>query len=473
FPQPVILDLLLRSGPPFGEDSGAEMALHTLGQMARGGMRDQLGGGFHRYSVDARWLVPHFEKMLYDNALLARAYSDAAVRFGDRTQARIAEETLDDVIADLGAPGGAFYSARDADSEGEEGTFYLWTPAQVNAQLPAPEAALVRRVYDITDVGNFEGRNILHLPHDLDAVARSEGMARSDLDEVLSRALAVLKTVRAQRDPPLLDDKILTGWNGMTIRALAEVGAAHGRTDLVERALKATDFLAREARKGDLLYHVHAGGSPAVEGFLEDYGALGNGALSLYEATLEPDWLELAFWCADSILDRFWDSGEGLMYDASKGGETLLVRPRDIMDNATPSGNSLAMELLARLAPLGPEERYADIVARVLEREAGAFDRYPTAVARLAVAGIRAYAPKLEITVIGTATEVTSLLDTAHGAFHPNRQISGGDPADRRVAALSTTQERLGTSPRAFVCRGSTCLEPVGDAQGLARLLDD
>ena len=474
FPQPVVLDLLLRSR---AEDdttgSGVDMALHTLSQMARGGMRDHLGGGFHRYSVDERWLVPHFEKMLYDNALLARSYADAAALAGDEALGEVATSILDDVIDDLGAPEGAFYSARDADSEGEEGAFYLWTPAQVAEVLDGPTATLFARCYDVSEGGNFEGRNILHLPHDLDAVARSESMSREELDAVLGSAGAALKAARWKREAPLLDDKILTSWNGMTIRALAEVGSSRRRPDYLERAESAAGFLLDAVRTGDGLFHVHAGGTGYVDGFLEDYAAMGNALISLYESTLDPGWLDEARWCADRALEGFWDDKAGIFYDARTGAESLLVRPRDIMDNATPSGNSLAVELLVRLSSITGDQDQLDVATRVLERELGVLERYPTAVARLAVAGIRAYTPKLEVALIGSAGQVSAMLDETHRYFHRNRVIVGGDPEDSTVAGLPVLEGRLADPPRAFVCRGSTCLEPVDTPEALAAQLRD
>ncbi|NNF27208.1 MAG: thioredoxin domain-containing protein, partial [Gemmatimonadetes bacterium] len=332
---------------------------------------------------------------------------------------------------------------------------------------------LFQRAYDVTKAGNFEGRNILHLPHDLDAVARAEDMSRKELDESLKKSAAVLKAQRAEREPPGLDDKILAGWNGMMMRALSEVGTAHERPDLVSRAIRTGTFLRDHMKVGDTFFRVFAGGTSAVPGFLEDYAAFGNGSLSLYEATLDPSWLDLALWSARTLADRFWEEEEGIFYDAGPDGEALLVRPRDIMDNATPSGSSLAVELLARLTPLSNEARFASIVDGVLEREAGTLQRYPTALARLTVAGIRAQAPMLEISVAGRGDEALAMVQAAHGTFHANRVISGGDPNDSRVAGLPTMEGRLDTTPRAHVCVGQRCLEPVSDADALKKQLED
>ena len=461
FPQPVFLDFLLRTGGPGSH--GVSMATHTLSRMAAGGIRDHVGGGFHRYSVDARWLVPHFEKMLYDNALIARTLTQAHL-LGARHLGAVAEETLDYVIEDLTSPDGAFFSARDADSEGEdghhvEGAFYVWTPAQIAALLDSDTARLLSRVHDVSEAGNFEGRNILHLPHDLDAVARQEGIGRDELDRTLRTALATLKAHRAKRPEPLRDEKVLTSWNGLAIRALAEAGPALGRPDLTRAATRAALFLLDTVRRDDRLHHVLTAGRVHIDGFLEDYGALGNACLSLYEATLDSRWLAEAAWIADAMLARFWSPAQRTFHDAAEDAEPLLVRPRDIMDNATPSGNSLAAELLARSAAVTGSAEHGEVADAVIAREHGAMERYPSAVGRLLTAALLRTTPPLEVTIVGK--RVSAMLERAHRHPHPNRVIAGGDPDDPAIAALPAMEERLERTGQAFVCVGKTCLEPV------------
>ncbi len=464
FPQPDFLDFLLRTGGP--ESHGVAMVVHTLSRMAAGGIRDHAGGGFHRYSVDARWLVPHFEKMLYDNALLARALTRAHL-LGARHLGPVAEETLDYVLEDLTSPEGVFYSARDADSEGEEGVFYLWTPAEVRDVLGREEARLLSRVYDVSEAGNFEGKNILHLPHDLDAVARQEGIGRGELDRRLRGSLDALKARRSGRPEPLRDEKVLTSWNGFTIRALAEAGPALGRPDYTVAAARAAAFLLDTMRRGDRLMRVYAAGRAHIDGFLEDYGALGNACLSLYEATLDARWLTEASWIADAVVAHFWSPEERVFHDAPSDGKPLLVRPRDIMDNATPSGNSLAVELLVRLAALTGAAGHGEIADAVFERERGTMERYPSAVGRLLTAAIAHATPRLEVTLVGSPPELSGMLDVAHRHVHPNRMICGGDPADATIAALPVMEGRLDHAGQAFVCFGKTCQEPVSTAAAL------
>ncbi len=466
FPQPVSLDFLLRTGGP--ESHGVSMAVQTLTRMAAGGIRDHAGGGFHRYSVDARWLVPHFEKMLYDNALIARALTRAHL-LGARHLGPVAEETLDYVLEDLTSPDGAFHSARDADSEGEDGTheegaFYLWTPAEIQDLLGPGEARLLSRAYDVSDAGNFEGRNILHLPHDLGAVARQEGIARDELGRMLGESLATLKAYRATRPEPLRDEKILTSWNGFAIRALAEAGPALGRPDYTRAAARAASFLLDTVRRDGRLFRVLAAGRVHIKGFLEDYGAFGNACLSLYEATLNPRWLAETAWLADQTIARFWSPADRLFHDTDAEADPLVLRPRDIMDNATPSGNSLAAELLARSAALTGSAEHAEIADRVLARERGALERYPSGMGRLLTVALLRETPHAEVTVVGAPEQEAGsaeLLVLAHRCPLPNRSISGGDPADPSVAALPAMEGRHAAAGSAFVCVGSTCFEPA------------
>ena len=478
FPQAGFLDFLLRTGD--ARAPGPSMAIQTLTCMAAGGIRDHAGGGFHRYSVDARWLVPHFEKMLYDNALIARALTRAHL-LGATHLGPVAAETLDYILEDLTSPDGVFYSARDADSEDDEGTsvegaFYLWTPAQVAALLDRDAARLLCRVYDVSESGNFEGRNILHLPHDLDAVARQEGTSAGELWRALQASLTVLKAGRGKRPAPMRDEKVLTCWNGLAIQALAEAGPALSREEYTRAAARAADCLLNTVRRPDGdLYRVWAGGQVRVDGFLEDYGALGCACLSLYEATLEPRWLEAAGSIADRLVERFWSPSTAVFYDAARGGETLLVRPRDITDSAAPSGNSLALDLLGRLAAVTASAKHRSIVQQVLEREQGTAEHYPLAAAGLLVAVLGSATPRLEVTLVGAGAPTRAMLAVAHQHVHANRVIAGGDPGHPTVRALPAMEGRLGRADsaggQAQVCLGNACQEPVTTVTGLAEAL--
>jgi uncharacterized protein len=383
------------------DDDALHMVTHTLRRMAAGGIRDHLGGGFHRYSVDARWLVPHFEKMLYDNALLARAYLHGHLLTRDPDFRAVAEETLDYLAADMRLPGGGFASARDADSEGEEGLFYLWTPEQLESLLEPEEARLFARLYDVSPGGNFEGRSILHLPHDAEAVARAEGLSPEELRRRVTAAREVLLGARARREAPFRDDKVLVSWNALAIRAFAEAGAALGRPDYVRIATEAADFVWSALRREGRLLHVFMDGEAKVLGFLDDHAGLGNALLSLHAATLEPRWLEGARWLTDEILRRFWDDAETTVFDTAADAERLILRPRDSMDNATPSGPSLAAELLTHMADVFGDDRYRTTAVRILERESAMLSQYGPAFGRMLSVLDRTLAPPVEVAVVG------------------------------------------------------------------------
>ncbi len=475
FPQPVTLEFALRVHARTGDPDALGMVTQTLRAMARGGIHDHLAGGFHRYSVDARWLVPHFEKMLYDNALLGRLYLNAYQVTGDPELRRVAEGTLDHLLTDMLAPEGGFYSALDADSEGEEGTFYVWTPMEVREVLDEEVADLFMRCYDVSEDGNFEKRNILHLPHDLAAVAKREDMSLEFLRELLRDARHVLLEARNLREPPFRDEKILASWNGMAIRALAEAGGALNESRFRVAAVRGLEFLLGNMRKGDRLRRSYKDGTARIDAFLEDYAAVGNAIFSVYEATLEPRWLDEAAWITELVVGLFWDDTDGVFHDGPKDGEALAVRARDLMDNATPSGNSLAVELLIRSAHLFGEERHRVIAHRVLDREAGLMARLPAAFGRLLGALDRTVADPVEIVIVGARDDVRTLelLETALSRYMPNRTIAGSAPSEDLSHSLPVLEGRdRGTEPAAYVCERYACKAPVSDAMALAEQLD-
>jgi uncharacterized protein YyaL (SSP411 family) len=474
FPQPVTLEFVLRMHLRTGDPDALERVTQTLRAMARGGIHDHLAGGFHRYSVDARWLVPHFEKMLYDNALLGRLYLNAYQVTGDTEFRQVAEGTLDHLLTDMHAPEGGFYSALDADSEGEEGTFYVWTPAQVRELLDEDVAELFMRCYDVSEEGNFEERNILHLPHDLDAVARREDVGVEFLRELLEDARRDLLEARKLREPPFRDEKILASWNGMAIRTLAEAGGALNQPRFRDAAVGGLDFLLGNMRKGDRLRRSYKDGAARIDAFLEDYGAVGNAILSVYEATLEPRWLDEAEWITERVVELFWDDTNGIFHDGPKDGEELAIRARDLMDNATPSGNSLAVELLLRSAHLFGEEHHRDIAHRVLDREAGLMARFPAAFGRLLGALDRSVADPVEIAIVGRRDDdgTLELLEAALSPYLPNRTIAGSAPGEDLFQRLPVLDGRdRGTEPTAYVCERYACKEPVTDRIALSEQL--
>ncbi len=475
FPQPVVLELLLREHVRTGDPHPLFIVTETLRKMAHGGIHDQLAGGFHRYSVDARWLVPHFEKMLYDNALLARVYLHAFQLTGDPEFREVAERTLDYVLTDLRSPEGGFYSARDADSEGEEGVFYVWTPEEVD-QILAPEVAhLVKRCYDVSPGGNFEGRNILHIPHDLAAVARSEGIELEVLRAHLAEAGRVLLDVRARREAPFRDEKVILSWNGLMLRTLAEAGGALQRDDYTQAARQGLTFLLSVLRSEDRLLRIWNRGEAKIPALLEDHAALGGALLTLYEVTLEPQLLDEVRWVTERILESFWDDDKGVFYDAPAGGEPLVVRPRDLTDSATPSGNSLAVELLLRTAHLFGDERHREVAERVLQREVGSMERAPGGFARLLSCLDTALAKPVEVALIGNRDDnaLRALHRAALAPYLPHRTIAGR--AEEEVVAhpipLLADRPLVDGNAAAYVCVAYACRTPVTSPEALAEQL--
>jgi uncharacterized protein YyaL (SSP411 family) len=331
FPPSMSLDFLLRYHHRTGDDHALHMVTITLDKMAYGGMYDQVGGGFHRYSTDAQWLVPHFEKMLYDNALLARVYVDAFRVTRDALYRRIAEETLDFVVREMRAPNGAFYSTQDADSEGVEGKFYVWSLQEFRSVVGA-DANLLADYFDVTDHGNWEETNILHVTSEAD-------------DSLLAKIAAAkgkLYAAREKRIRPARDEKVLTDWNGLMLRAFAEAAAALGRDDYRTVAEANADFVLNTLWDGNRLLHSFKDGRARFNGYLDDYANMVDGLFALYQLTFDYKWLDAATRIADRMIEQFWDEESGGFYFTGKDHESLLTRTKDFFDNATPSGNSVA-----------------------------------------------------------------------------------------------------------------------------------
>jgi uncharacterized protein YyaL (SSP411 family) len=387
FPPSMRLELLLRRRTAPDGERGLEMATHTLDRMARGGMYDQVGGGFHRYSVDERWLVPHFEKMLYDNALLARTYALAFEATGRWYYERITREVLDYVRREMTHPDGGFYSTTDADSEGEEGRFFVWSPAEVQAVLGEADGALFCAVYDVTTGGNFEGRSIPNLiAADLDAHAERLGVTGPELDARLAPLRRRLWEHREQRVHPLLDDKVLTAWNGLMIRAFAEGFRVLGDPAYREAAERAAAFVLERLRVGGRLLRSWRAGEARLNAYQEDYAALALGLLDLHSVTGTERWRDEALGLLEAMEDHFWDESAGSYYFTSHDHEALITRPRSLQDGATPSGNSLAALAAIRAARITGGERHRQRAARVLSGLAPQIAEFPAAFPNALVA---------------------------------------------------------------------------------------
>src|ERR671915_1331065 len=377
FPQAMNLEVLLRHYYRTGERSALDGVELTCRQMANGGIYDQLGGGFSRYSVDGYWLVPPFEKMLYDNALLSRLYLEAYQATGDTFYRRIAEETLDYVLRDMTSEEGGFYSAEDADSEGEEGKFYVWTLEELEAALDPDEASLAARYWDVTERGNFEGKNILHVARPPEAVADEFGLSPEELGARIARIRAKLFAVREERVRPGRDEKILAAWNGLMLRSFALAARVTRCEDYREAAIENATFIVEKLKEDGRIHRSYKDGRARFNGYLEDYAMVADGLVALYEATFQTRWLAEAEALCDAVLELFWDEEKRAFYDTPADHEELVTRPRDIYDSAAPSGNSVAADVLLRLALLLDREDYRARAEAVLEELSGGMEKLP------------------------------------------------------------------------------------------------
>ena len=475
FPSSMNLDFFLRTYKRTGDARALEMTAHSCRMMAQGGMYDQLGGGFHRYSTDARWLVPHFEKMLYDNALLTRLYLHAYQATGEQFFRRVAEETLGYVRREMLDELGAFYSTQDADSEGVEGKFFVWDLEEVESLLGPEDARLFCAYYDVTEGGNFEERNILHVERPAAEVARAEKVTAERLTEALNRGRGILYTERERRVKPGRDEKVITAWNGLMLEAFAEASAVLGREDYREVAERNAEFILNTLMPDGLLLHVYKDGRAKHVGFLDDYAFVVSGLVTLYETTGRVRWLEAASALADRMVEEFWDEEGGGFFYNGRSGEKLIVRNKDYFDNATPSGNSVAAEALLRLSVLTGNEDYRRKAVNILRLVRDAVERYPSAFG-YALGAIDFYlsTPK-EIVVVGEAEQARPLLREVWGRYLPNKVVVASSVDDGEAARLvPLLQDRAAQGGRAtaYVCENYTCQRPVTTPEELAKQLD-
>ena len=480
FPQAMNLEVLLRYYRHGYNDRALEMVDLTLEKMARGGIYDQIAGGFARYSTDAYWLVPHFEKMLYDNALLARLYLHAHQATGRGMYRRIAEETLDYILREMTGPEGGFYSATDADSEGEEGKFFVWSPAEIEEVLGTEDAAVFGGFFGVSDAGNFEGRNILNISQKATEYAQQHGLSLDRLLDVINQGKKALLTEREKRVHPLLDDKVLSSWNGMMLRSFAEAGAALERQDYLDAAIKNASFLLETMRPEGALLRSYRAGLAKLPGFLEDYSFVADGLLALYEATFDDQWLTGSISLADRMIELFWDDEVGGFYDTSAEHDQLVVRPRDVLDNAQPCGGSVATDVLLKLAVVTGNEDYRLKAATPLRTLHDLMGRAPAGTGHwLAALDFYVSTPK-EVVIIGPRDDpaTAALLKTVYGGFHPNKVLVGAqeaqnpDSAGDRGLPLLEARGMVDGKPTAYVCQNYACRLPVTTPEELAAQLE-
>jgi uncharacterized protein len=470
FPPSDSLELLLSRG------TGLEHVERTLDAMLAGGIYDQVGGGFARYAVDSAWLVPHFEKMLYDNALLARAYLHGWQVLGHERYRRVCEETLDWLLREMRGPEGGFYSAYDADSEGEEGKFYVWTPDEMRAVLesaaavgargpdaePAPlDTDAILAYYGVTESGNFEGKNILHLADGAAAPAPAG----------LDAARAVLLAVRAERVPPGLDDKRLCSWNALAIAALAEAGAVLGRPDYLDAAAACAEFIFGSMRDEDgRLLRTYKDGRAHLNAYLEDHAFLVEALLTLYESGFDPRWFKEARALAESMIERFGDAERGGFFTTSTDHEELIARRKEVGDHPIPAGQSSAALGLLRLAALSGEAGFADRAAGVFALFGEPMISHPDSFAHLLRALDFHLASKREVALVGQ--DFSALEAIVRAEFRPNVVVAAG-PAGAVEPPLLDARTEIGGEPAAYVCEGFTCNLPVTDPAALKKELAD
>ena len=475
FPQPTVVEFVLRRFQATGDERLLAMVTKTLDAMARGGIYDQLGGGFHRYATDAVWLVPHFEKMLYDNAQLARLYLHAWQVTGDESYRRIVTETLDYVAREMRDVGGGFYSAQDADSEGEEGAFFVWTPAEIRAVAehacadPAGDTALFMAAFGVAPGGNFEGKSILHAAQDHAEIARRHGMTAAEVEYRVENLRGALFEQREQRVKPGLDDKVLASWNGLMLAAFAEAGRVLHRDDYLAIAQENAAFVLAQMRapEGRML-RTWKGGRAKLNGYLEDYAHYADGLLELYQATFEPRWFQAARDLGDAILEHFADPAGGF-FDTSDDHEALLLRPQGIQDGAVPSGGAMAASVLSRLAEYTGEGRYADAAAEALGAQQSMMVRAPHGLAHWLAALDFMLAPPQGLAIVGD--DPGPLLAVARARFRPNLVVAAGPSGQDLGIALLEGREAIDGRATAYVCRDFSCEQPVTTPAALAALL--
>ena len=471
FPPTMALDFLLRYWRRTGTDYALEMVTHTFRQMARGGIYDQVGGGFHRYAVDAVWLIPHFEKMLYDNALLIRLGSYVWQATRDEEFRRVTEETVRWVEREMTSPEGGFYSSQDADSEGEEGKFYVWTIPEMD-KLLGSDSPILREYYGATPGGNFEGRNIFHVRTDSSLIAARAGIKRDLFDRIIADAKATLYNARAKRIWPGRDEKILASWNGLMLRGIATAARVLEREDMAKLAIRNGEFLHSRMIDGGRVSRLLSKDGNRRTGFLEDYAAVALGFLSLYELTFDLKWVSRATELARSMVQWFWDDQLGAFFDTPSDAETLIARPRDPTDNAMPSGTSLAVDLLLSIAELTHDADMRRRATFVLETLATPLLRYPSAFGHMLGAADMAVNGAVEVAIAGVPAD-KSFRALAHEVsvhYVPSLVLAGGSTAGG--IALMDERKPTGAKATAYVCRSYACEAPAASPDVLASQLE-
>ncbi|MHB8509445.1 MAG: thioredoxin domain-containing protein [Candidatus Dormibacteria bacterium] len=471
FPHAMALDFLVRSWRRSGRQDYLATVEHSLMKMAHGGIYDHLGGGFARYSTDQLWLAPHFEKMLYDQALLATVYLHTYQVTGQVGYRDACTATIDYVLRDLCSPEGGFYSAEDADSEGVEGRFYTWSAEQVKSLL-GDDYDLFSRVYDVSPEGNWEGQTILRVTGDRRQVGEQFGLDREDLASRLSRCRSVLLAARQHRVRPQRDEKVLAGWNGLMLATVAEAASALGRPDYLKAAQRNASLVLDRMYVDGRLSRTYRDGDARLNGYLEDYAAVAGGLLRLYQADFNPRWFRAAEELAEAILRRFKDPSGGILFSTSDDHEVLLFRPREFDDNAVPAGNSLAAEVFLSLHLLTGVNHWRQEAETLLAALASVMGSHPLFFGRLLSALDLALSTTVEVAIVGDLDSPTahSMLERLRGEYAPNRVLAAAEGGANTPPILA----RRPAPPDgvyAYVCRGFSCDAPVSTLENLETTL--
>ena len=476
FPSAGVMELFLRHYLESKSARYLEMATTTLSKMAEGGICDHLGAGFHRYSVDEKWLVPHFEKMLYDNAQLTRIYAQAFCVTQEPLFKAVVEETLGYLLREMPGPEGGFYSTQDADSEGEEGKFFVWSHDEVLRILGEEAGEIFCRIYDVSDLGNFEGKNIIH---PILTVEQAAKFFRKDIDEIrslLAEARARLFQEREKRVKPFRDEKILASWNGLMLSGLAEASKISDNPRCLEAATRSVEFIfTRMVREGFLL-HSYKDGEGKIHGFLDDYAFVAAGLLDLYEATLDRPLLDRSMELAATMLREFWDDIDGGFFFTGKSQEKLISRTKPAFDSSVPSGNSIAAQLLLRLYHYTGEEDYLKRAEKLLRLYYDAMEQQPFGFTHMLCAMDFYLQKPKEIVLVGKKEEPSTrdLLKKIHALYLPNKTLQVVEPGAslKAISPLLEGKTQRDGKPTVYVCHNFTCSQPVTEWEELKGLLE-
>ena len=475
FPSSMALTFLLRYWKSTGSKKALEMVEKSLEKMANGGIYDHLGGGFHRYSVDERWLIPHFEKMLYDNALLARTYFEAYQATKKERYRRVGEEILNYVLREMKSPNGGFYSTQDADSEGEEGKFYVWTRDEIKGVLGKEKGTPFCAYYGVATEGNFEGgRSVLNIASTLEKVSELYGMPVAELEKVLIEGRQKLYAERERRARPGRDEKILTSWNGLIISSFVDGFRVTGNEKYLKGAVEAARFIW-EMRKDGHVVRVFSRGKSQVKGYSEDYAFFTQALIDLYEATFETEWLKEAEDLNRRMIDQFWDEKNGGFFFTGKENESLIARSKNPYDNAIPSANSVAVFNLIKLGHLTGEESLKQKAEQILHLFYNFLDQHPSGFAQM-LSGLCFFLNPEEIGIIGSKSDLKtqSMLKEIYLAYLPNKILNLRDPQEpiKEKWFPFLTEKGIPEVPTTFVCKGFTCLPPVRNEEELKKILE-